>query len=233
MKKTFLSSLAAFLIMISSAFSQDVPGCTDPQANNYDSGANVNDGSCTYNPTIFTPPLLYILPEDVNETSGLIYEDGYLWTINDSGGEPALYKIDTVDGSIDQIVTISDAVNIDWEALAQDENYIYIGDFGNNSGGRENLEIYKVNKADLPESENGSVTSELISFVYSDYEKPSGQDDNNFDCEALIAIEDSLYLHVRNSIRSSLIHAPIQPGKSRSEIRTWPWRAGSQGHSGS
>jgi len=41
-------------------------------------------------------PLSY----NVRETSGLIYLNGKLITHNDSGGEPALYELDTITGNV-------------------------------------------------------------------------------------------------------------------------------------
>jgi len=46
-------------------------GCTDPAAKNYDITASVNNGSCTYKTTVYNPPFKYLLPEEVQETSGL------------------------------------------------------------------------------------------------------------------------------------------------------------------
>ena len=86
-----------FLIFSGLLFAQENPGCTDPQANNFDPGADYNDGSCTYNPTIYNPDLKYLLPDEVDETSGLIFWNELMWTINDSGGDPILYALDTAD----------------------------------------------------------------------------------------------------------------------------------------
>ena len=199
---------------------QTTPGCTDPQANNYDPMANWNDGSCTYNPTIFSPPFKYLLPEAVEETSGLIYWDGNLWTINDSGNPNVLYRLDTLTGAVLQQITISDAQNIDWEALAQDDDHIYIGDFGNNAGTRSDLGIYVVQKSQIPDEGNGSVTSSLITYTYEDYSilKAVGEM-NNFDCEALISIEDSLYLFSKNwgDEQTKLYRLPKTPGNYTAE----------------
>jgi len=46
-------------------------GCPDPAANNYNSLATVNDGSCTYNSVTLNPKLKYNLNTVINESSGL------------------------------------------------------------------------------------------------------------------------------------------------------------------
>ncbi|MEJ7677167.1 MAG: hypothetical protein WKG06_04700 [Segetibacter sp.] len=53
------------------AFSQ-VYSRTDPSANNYNFSATVNDGSCTYNITTYTPPVvLNAISRTLKESSGL------------------------------------------------------------------------------------------------------------------------------------------------------------------
>ena len=83
-----------FLVIVSfKAFSQ--LGCTDPQALNYNSNASINDGSCVYDVTDYSPILIGDLPSALNENSGLIYWDDKLVTFNDSGGANKIYLIDT------------------------------------------------------------------------------------------------------------------------------------------
>ena len=146
MKKLQIIAVAILFLLISESNAQ-ISGCTDPKANNYNPLATTNNGSCTYNVTIYNPPLKYLLPDEVDENSGLAYLNGKLWTINDSGGLPVLYALDTTNGQIVQRIAIANAVNIDWESLADDDQYIYIGDFGNNSGNRDDLSIYRVLKS--------------------------------------------------------------------------------------
>ena len=133
------------------------------------------------------------LNDDIAETSGLIYFQNKLITHNDSGGMNALYEIDKADGNILRTVTINGATNVDWEDICQDDEYIYIGDFGNNSGNRTNLKIYKVLKSDYLNSE--SVNAQIIEFDYADQNDfTSSPNNNNFDAEALISYDGSLYV---------------------------------------
>ncbi|MDQ6842742.1 MAG: hypothetical protein M3Z92_00115 [Bacteroidota bacterium] len=89
------------------------------------------------------------LPSVLHESSGLCYTDGNLWTFGDSGNLNAIYKIDTATGAVVQIVIIQNFSNTDWEDIAADSSYIYIGDFGNNDGNRKDLKIIRIKKTDL------------------------------------------------------------------------------------
>jgi hypothetical protein len=221
--------MKVFVLLISLTFlfsdlnAQNILGCTDQQANNYNESATINDGSCTYNPSIYKPDFRFLLPSEVEETSGLIsYANGF-WTINDSGGEPIIYKLDTLNGEIIQRISLNDAENIDWEDIAQDDNFIYVGDHGNNSGNRDDLAIYKVKKSDIPENGDTSVDVEKIMFSYSDYTtKVKKKKDNNFDCEALIATDQWIYLFSKNrgDNQSKLYKLSKNAGEHTAELIT-------------
>ena len=91
--------------------------------------------------------LIGTLPENVLESSGLIYYNNRLITHNDSGNSPQLYELDSLGSQIFRTITINNATNIDWEDITQDDTYIYVGDFGNNSGNRQDLRIYRIKKS--------------------------------------------------------------------------------------
>lgn len=191
-------------------------GCTDPQANNYDSLAQINDGSCQY-PVISIKPETVIrkLPRKINETSGLIYWRNAFWTHNDSGGLTEIYKIDSVSGKILQTIILIGVLNIDWEDIDHDDDHIYIGDFGNNLGNRRDLVIYKIDKLAIPLSDDAVVVPEIIRFRYGDQNDYSRRNlANDFDCEAMISHGDSLFLFSKNwvSLTSRMYAVPKTPG---------------------
>jgi len=132
----------------------------------------------------------------INETSGLALIADEYWTVNDSGNDPSLYKFDIRSGKVLSEVLITSAENNDWESLAQDESYIYIGDFGNNTGGRDNLKIFKAALDDLSTSSIKNI--QTITFKYPDQDTFYSGYNHNFDCEALISRGDSLYLFSKN-----------------------------------
>ena len=67
-------------------------------------------------------------------------------------------------GPILKKVSIKNAENIDWERMVQSPEHIYIGDFGNNTGNREDLVILKIKKSELLAFEE--VSAEKIFFSY-------------------------------------------------------------------
>jgi len=137
------------------------------------------------------------LPNTIKESSGLIKVDNRLWTLNDSGGKAALYQIDEHSGHIVRTVTIKNARNRDWEDIAYDKHYVYIGDFGNNHGNRRDLKIYKISRSALRSQK--SVKAKTINFTYSDQRNfKSRPYKHNYDCEAMVAYNGKLYLFSKN-----------------------------------
>jgi len=80
------------------------------------------------------------LPEKVKETSDLLFLDGKIITHNDSGDD-ALYKINSLSGVIVRTVSISNATNIDWKDMAENDTHIFIADIGSNNGNRLDLKF--------------------------------------------------------------------------------------------
>lgn len=154
------------------------------------------------------------LPSQIEESSGLIHVEGRLLTHNDSGGEAALYEIDTLTGLVQRYVFIQNADNQDWEDIAKDDSYLYIGDIGNNNGSRQDLRIYRVLISDYLSSD--TVSADTISFSYADQvDFTPSQFSTNYDAEALIAMGDSLYIFTKNwgNFRTNIYALPNLPGQ--------------------
>lgn len=141
----------------------------------------------------------HILPEKIQETSGLTEFNGLIWTFNDSGGKSELYGYNLANDSIEQIISVKNAINNDWEDIAQDEQFFYVGDFGNNQGMRDSLVIYKIPKKSIPAKGNAEVISQAIIFSYPEYEPVTIPVSwSAFDCEAFVVIKDSLFLFTKD-----------------------------------
>jgi hypothetical protein len=205
----FLFVLTTVFTTLQSCGQATVPGCTDPTANNYNTAATVNNGSCTYNPTSYSPatkvdPITDSLPE----SSALQFAGNYLWSLNDRGGGAVIYRIDTITNTLLQRVYLQGVENNDWEAIAYDGTNLYIGDFGNNfDGARTNLMIYKFPFSIIkdhithPVDTISSSAIQTITFTYSDQPQPPQPVALNttvFDCEAMIVDSGKIHLFTKN-----------------------------------
>ena len=162
----------------------------------------------------FTVETIALLPLETNESSGVIFLNDKLITHNDSAGEAILYEVDPDSGTLIRQLVVENASNVDWEDLCFDQQYIYIGDFGNNSGDRTDLKIYRVSLQEYFQSSNDTVSADTIRFAYSDQESFEPGNKHNFDAEALISFEDSLYIFTKNrgDFHSNIYSVPKIPG---------------------
>ncbi|MBL0308140.1 MAG: T9SS type A sorting domain-containing protein [Bacteroidetes bacterium] len=209
-----ISGLLLFSSLLSVQWLSAQSGCTDPQASNYDVAATVNDGSCTYPVTNQALILKSVLPSLLSESSGLVFTDGQLWSNNDSGNPAAIYRVDTSNGSILQTVFIDNYPNTDWEDLTADSAFIYIGDFGNNNATRRDLKVLKIAKASISTDSIVHLDAEAIAFSYADQSSFSSSNAENFDCEALTSVKDSLYLFTKDwgDLKTKVYKLPKTPG---------------------
>lgn len=156
---------------------------------------------------------LATLPGNLNETSGLaLAGDGNVYVHNDSGNPPELYLVNPGDGQIKRTIRISGRRNNDWEELAGDSSFLYIGDFGNNAGRRKDLTILKISRTEL--ALRDTVSAGLIQFYYPEQRSFAAGNAHNYDCEAMIAIGDSLYLFTKNrgNLGTDIYRLPMDPG---------------------
>ncbi|MBW1654840.1 T9SS C-terminal target domain-containing protein [Flavobacterium quisquiliarum] len=208
-----------FLAITTSCYAQ-ISGCTDPKAENYDSKAVLNNGSCSYKNLKLKPEHSTHLSDSIRETSGLIAFDNLLWTHNDDH-DTTIYGLDTL-GNIKRKVVFPEVINHDWEEITQDDLYLYIGDFGNNySGNRKDLKILKIEKKSFLEEKP---KIETIFFTYSDQTDFSLSKPNktNFDCEAFIISKDSIYLFTKQwkSSKTAIYSLSKQAGNQVAKFRS-------------
>ena len=156
------------------------------------------------------------LPSIVQETSGIETSNPlYIWTHNDSDSDPALYKIDT-QGTLLKTIFFKNTTNIDWEDLTSDGKNFYIADIGNNDNSRKNLKIYKITNPDSIETE--LFVPEIITFNYPNQSQfPPDNSRLNFDAEALMYFNSSLYIFTKNRTSpftgyTYLYKIPSEPG---------------------
>jgi hypothetical protein len=214
----YLISIIAFVLLVNRTEAQ-IYGCTDRLAVNYNQSATVNDGSCRYNSANIAPLASLKLDGTLSETSGLILWNNLLWTHNDNN-DTNLYSLDTIYGNIVKAYPLSRIENTDWEEISQDEDYIYIGDFGNNSGNRDDLKIFRAPKNSVL---NNSAAIDSICFAYSNQtDFTPGDYNTDFDCEAFIVSDDSIYLFTKQwtSKETSIYALPKNPGTYVAKLRS-------------
>lgn len=153
------------------------------------------------------------LPEQIQESSGLLLLGDQFITHNDSGNSPELFLLDSASLKVRSRVRIEDAGNTDWEDLAQDADYIYIGDIGNNLGSRKDLKVLKIPKTGLSSSQR--VRAEVIAFRYEDQSEFRSGKNTDWDAEALIAGPDSLWVFTKQwkSQGTVVYKIPKNPGE--------------------
>ena len=142
----------------------------------------------------FIPDLSDVLVEN----SGLLIYKNLCWGFNDSGGKNELYAFGK-SGKIKMQVEIKNAENHDWESIAQDKSFIYVGDFGNNNGNRKNLCIYKIDKKDISKKSKQKVKADKIEISYARQKQFSFlKKTTPYDCEAMAYFSKKLYLFSKN-----------------------------------
>lgn len=168
-------------------------------------------------PTNLAPWIQAELGTSLNESSGLAYIDGRLFSINDEDNDPKIQELNPEDGQLIREIIVENAFNEDWEELAQSESHVYIGDFGNNIGSRKNLTILKVSKEELLNS--SSITAQPIEFSFADQVNFSGpMEANNFDCESFFYLHNQLHLFTKNRGDGKTRHYVIEDELTKQNV---------------
>lgn len=198
------------------------PGCPDPQATNYNPLAAQNDGSCLYPTTTYAPVFKANLPNDLQEISGLTRASGRWWGHADSGANPEFFNLNPENGQVLQKITLQNAQNRDWEDVAADSAYLYLGDFGNNSNNRTNLGLYRVPLAKIGTSNSESVSEgdwQFVPFAYADQTDFSAQpeDSSVYDCEAAILFRGKIHLFTKSRKTYRTAHYVVNETTGKAE----------------
>ena len=160
--------------------------------------------------TLTKPQIVARFKPAINESSGLAIWGKHLWTLNDSGNGPSIFKLDKNGNELGSY-RIANTKNYDWESLASDDDFLYIGDIGNNFNRRKKLTIYRIawKGIEQPYSPVGEIT-----LVYADY-KPGQPISHDFDAEAIAIYRDEIWLFTKNrgDGNSNLYRVPKVPGR--------------------
>ncbi|MEH6406446.1 MAG: hypothetical protein V7767_04125 [Leeuwenhoekiella sp.] len=145
------------------------------------------------------------LSRSLAEISGIEHfkNSELIYGIADHANPNEVYAIDST-GLIKQEIIVANATNEDWEDLASDgKNRLFIGDFGNNDNDRREQAIYTITNIVNLQKEVDTAYAKKTTFTLSDQEKyPAALKDRNYDIEAFIYRDESLYLFTRNRNRN-------------------------------
>lgn len=156
------------------------------------------------------------LAPQLQEISGLETIDGdHFVAINDGGNAAELYVLN-LRGEIEKTVKVLGASNVDWEALASDGTFLYVGDIGNNLNKRKDLCVYKIALQDI--RQGSEVSTEKITFSYSEQVAfPPSANQKRYDAEGMAYYQGSLWIFTKIndtpwSGKALVYKLPIQPG---------------------
>ncbi len=148
-----------------------------------------------------------VLSDSLNENSGLNFFKDRLFTINDGGNSSEIFEIDKTTGKIKNVFQ-TNLLNKDWEAITSDSLNLYIGDFGNNVGGRKDLVIYQIPFADSLEVDQ----IKPIPFYYPEQDDFSVRNLNNdFDAEAMIFQKGKIHVFTKEWASKKTTHYVVDP----------------------
>lgn len=134
-----------------------------------------------------------------------------LWTLEDKGNDSDIHAFDARTGKRIKSLKVN-APNKDWEDLTSDrKGHLYIGDFGNNHGKREEIQIYKLpNPIDL----EGTVS--VLATINAKVPKEAEKED----FEGFFLWDDYFYLFSKSPKEFVVLKVPNTPGKVTAEVLT-------------
>ncbi len=150
----------------------------------------------------------YTHPE-IRESSGIVASkqfEGVYWTLNDSGNPAVLYATKR-NGELIQEIKVRGSRNFDWEALGIDnKGQLWIGDIGNNSRMRFDLNVAVVKEP------NPFTETEAEVIAKYPYRYP----DNNVDAEGLFIANGIPYIVSKEQSGAVLYRFPeLKTGKKQ------------------
>lgn len=155
------------------------------------------------------------LDKQIQESSGLAHApDSTFWTHGDGGTPAELYRVN-LSGELLQTLPL-ELQNRDWEDLAESEDHVYIGDFGNNANKRKDLQIHILSR------QNHMLEGTLYFTLEDQTAFPPDKRNLHFDLEAFFYHQDSLYLFTKSRGKDKqlkLYTLPAKPGTAVARLQ--------------
>ncbi len=144
-----------------------------------------------------------IQDDRITESSGLATDSAaeLYWTINDSGSSGIAYGLNGDGGTEGTVRFLADPVDI--EAIAMDDDQLFLADIGDNGARRESISVYAI---DNPEPNDDTVAYRAYDFAYPD---------GPHDAEAMLVNSRGRFYFVTKEARAGIYRAPARPSRQR------------------
>ncbi len=155
-----------------------------------------------------------VLSDSLRESSGLTNIDGRLFSFNDSGNTSEIFEIKAGSPHIEKIFQTG-LKNIDWEAITNDGENFYVGEFGNNLGTRKDLKVYQI-----PFRNDSLIVDSIktIPFFYPEQNDFTPKNiNNNFDTEAMIFLDGNIHIFTKEWITNTVSHYVIDKNLTKNQ----------------
>ncbi len=146
-------------------------------------------------------PEIMTLPYVIDESSGLAWTASGLYTVNDSGDGPMIYRIDTTNKDVSAVIKLERAKNKDWEDLAYDASYLYIADTGNNLKKKKKMQLYAIHDTVLQSTPK--VTNNFLTYEFRFYDDQGEEDKVN--CEAM-AVDGNMVYFISKEKKKAIVY---------------------------
>lgn len=156
----------------------------------------------------------------LDEASGLdesYANPGYLWSHNDSGGDPKLYLLNLT-GEIVMEVMLQGVKNRDWEEIVTvkegDRSFIYVAEIGDNRAVHQELQIIKLEEPKLKEDRKVTIPFDQLEIMTFGYKEGAR------DAEALMYdyVKNELVLVTKREEYAMVYSFPFKASKTKTEI---------------
>lgn len=155
-----------------------------------------------------------VLSDSLEESSGLTNINGRIFSFNDSGNTSEIFEITPGSSHIKKTFQTG-LKNIDWEAMTNDGENFYVGEFGNNLGTRKDLKVYQIL------FKNDSIIADSIKtipFFYPEQTDFTPKNiNNNFDAEAMIFLDGNIHIFTKEWITNTVSHYVIDKNLTDSQ----------------
>ncbi|UCH80405.1 MAG: hypothetical protein JSW20_11780 [Nitrospiraceae bacterium] len=207
--KFSLTTVISFIFLVS---------CGGAGLINSDNLTNDSPDSNSSCPEVSGPEVMGSVSSDlIDEASGLVASrtnSGVLWTHNDSGDQPRIFAMNLKGDHLGEF-NLLNTENHDWEDIAagpgpaDGEQYLYIGDIGDNSRIRTSIFVYRLREPEVEQTQP-PVSMDITDVDVLEMQYPDNQ---AFDAETLLVdpVSGDIFIVTKNNTATSKVFRNPSP----------------------